>query len=110
MQYMFTVYDHKAAAYLPPFFLPTVDMALRAFADCIQSPEHQFGRHPHDYTLYEIGGYDDSSGNVTVSKHKSLGNGVEFIANSNDYDLHQRPPGQNNGQTEIDTKPPVQPD
>lgn len=48
----FSVYDIKAAAYLPPFFLPTVGMATRTFSDCANSHDHQFGRNPADYILF----------------------------------------------------------
>ena len=76
---IFTVYDEKAEVYLPPFFVPTLGIATRAFKDCINSPEHQFGKHPHDYTLFHLGEYDDSNSKFGVSKRKMLGNGVEFL-------------------------------
>lgn len=59
---IFSVYDSKAKAHLPPFFLPEEGMAIRTFKDCINSKEHQFGAHPEDYTLKQIGTFDDSSG------------------------------------------------
>lgn len=76
---MFTIYDEKAHAYLPPFFLPQSDVAMRTFADCVNSDSHQFGAHPHDYTLFELGTWDDESAVVTLhGRSKTLGNGVEF--------------------------------
>ena len=52
---IFSVYDEKAQAFLPPFFLPEVGMATRIFGDCVNSDEHQFGKHPTDYTLFHLG-------------------------------------------------------
>ena len=52
--HMFSVYDEKARAYLPPFILPEIGMATRTFGDCINSEQHQFGKHPSDYTLFKI--------------------------------------------------------
>lgn len=76
---IFTVYDQKAEAYLPPFFLPQTGMAVRTFSDCVNNPEHQFGAHPSDYTLSEIGTWDESDGSISVYKMaKSLGTGVEY--------------------------------
>lgn len=75
---MFSVFDQKAQAYLPPFFMHAEGMAIRSFGDCIEDPEHQFGKHPEDYTLYEIGEFDDSKGMVKPLPHHSLGNGVEY--------------------------------
>lgn len=80
IQKMFTIYDEKAQAYLPPFFLHADGMAMRTFADCVNSNDHQFGKHPQDYTLFTIGEFDDALGGLVVFDHrKMLGNGVEFI-------------------------------
>lgn len=78
-QKMFSVYDEKAQAFLPPFFLHAEGMARRVFGDCVNSNDHQFGRHPQDYTLFLIGEFDDGTGTFTSSSKQSLGNGVEFI-------------------------------
>ena len=59
---MFSIYDEKAQAYLPPFILPATEMAIRTFGDCVNSQEHQFGKHPADYTLYQIAEFDDDTG------------------------------------------------
>ena len=78
IQNMFTIYDSKAEAYLPPFFLPTDGMAQRTFAECINSDDHQFGRHPHDFTLFKLGTFDNDG--AVIEYHKqTLGNGVEFL-------------------------------
>ena len=74
---MFSIYDEKAQAYLPPFILPETGMAIRTFGDCINSEEHQFGKHPADYTLYQIAEFDDDSGIPTPDK-KTIHNGLEL--------------------------------
>lgn len=77
---MFAIYDQKAEAFLPPWFLPTAAMAKRAFGDCIADKNHQFSAHPQDYTLFEISDFDDATGKLLPLPAKvSLGNGVEFI-------------------------------
>ena len=60
--YVFTVFDSKAAAYLPPFFLHTKGLAIRAFGEAACDSNHQFGRHPADFTLFCIGRWDDNTG------------------------------------------------
>jgi len=62
LQKIFCVWDDKAKAYLPPFFLPEVGMAVRVFGDCINDATHNFGRHPEDYTLFRLGTFDQSKG------------------------------------------------
>lgn len=77
---LFAVYDQKADAHLPPFILPTVAMGKRIFADCVNSPEHQFGKNPEDYTLFRLGQFDDQDGQFLLERAKqSLGNGLEFL-------------------------------
>lgn len=55
-------------------------MAERTFADCCNAPDHMFGKHPSDYTLFELGTYDDSKG--TIAPHSTplvIGTGIEYI-------------------------------
>ncbi len=78
-QLMFTVHDSKAETFLPPFFVPSRGLAIRAFEDCINSNEHHFGKHPADYTLFSLGFFDTDSGEFVLSDRISIGNGVEFI-------------------------------
>lgn len=77
----FTVYDQKAAAYLPPFILPRAEQALRTFSDCCQSNDHQFGNHPEDYTLFRLGTFNDETGEI-VSELAPIviANGLELAA------------------------------
>ena len=63
---IFSIYDQKAKAFLPPFFLPRVEMAERTFSDCANDPSHNFGKHPEDYVLHRIGVFDDQDGKVSV--------------------------------------------
>ena len=58
---VFSIFDQKAVAYLPPFVLPERGMALRTFGDALNEPKHAFGAHPEDYVLFEIGMFDDRS-------------------------------------------------
>lgn len=62
----YAIWDTKAEAFLPPWFLPTQKMAVRAFADAINDPGSQFGKHPADYTLFHVGDFDTVTGLFTV--------------------------------------------
>lgn len=64
----FAVFDEKAKAYLTPFFLPEVGMAVRTIADCVNNPDHAFSRNPADYTLFELGLWDAVSGALQQQK------------------------------------------
>ncbi len=76
---LFVIHDSKAQAFLQPWFLQTEGMAMRAFADCVNDPENNFGRHPEDYNLFIIGEWDDQTGHATTYPPEALGNGITFI-------------------------------
>lgn len=76
---IFTIFDSKAAAYLPPFFLHQKAMATRAFADACNNPESQISKNPADYTLFHIGEFDDNNAKITPCTSTAMGNGIEFV-------------------------------
>ena len=61
----FSIYDSKAEAYIIPFFAPTTGIAIRNFATAAMDPNHQFHIHAGDYTLFEIGEFDQQTGQLT---------------------------------------------
>jgi len=60
----FTVYDSKAEAYLRPYFAETKGLAMRAFRDAVNDPQHEMHRHAEDYTLFHIGSFDPMTGSL----------------------------------------------
>jgi len=68
----FSVFDQKALAYLPPFFMPEVGMATRAFTDMVNDTAHMFGKHPEDFTLFELGMFDDNKGMLEPFKSPEM--------------------------------------
>lgn len=78
---IFSVYDSKAEAYLPPFMLPKVAMAQRTFGDTVNSSDSQMYLHPQDYTLFHLGEFDNTKAQYDLfAAPKSLGNGVEYLS------------------------------
>lgn len=63
---IFTVHDLKAEVFLQPFYFNTKGQAIRAFMDTLADPNHQFSRYPADFTLFELGEYDDSSASFNL--------------------------------------------
>lgn len=75
----FAIFDEKAKAFLPPFFLPEIGMARRTFGDCVNDPQHQFSRHPSDYTLFHLADWDSNSGAFAVGAMELVMNGVQAV-------------------------------
>lgn len=61
-----TVYDHKAGAFMQPFYDKTVAAGERRFAECCHDPEHLFCKHPEDFTLFLLGEFYEDSGRIDV--------------------------------------------
>lgn len=72
------IYDQAAKAYLRPIFVTVVGMAIRTFQDEINNPKSAMFLHPEHYTLFEIGTYDDNSGEMVSISPVSHGNGRQY--------------------------------
>ncbi len=48
---IFTIYDTKAEAYFPPFYLPQTSMAIRQFGDMVNDDNSQISKQ-HPYFCY----------------------------------------------------------
>lgn len=76
---IYTVYDSKLDAYMTPFFMQSKGAAIRAFSDTVNEPNSPFYKHPADFTLFEIGEYDDATAKITSAQAlQSLGTALEF--------------------------------
>jgi len=77
---VFSIYDCKAEAYLKPFFCQNRAVALRSFSDALAEPQSGFAQHPEDFTLFEIGEWDESEGKLKSHEAKvSLGCALEYV-------------------------------
>lgn len=61
---MYAIYDSKALAFLPPFFMHNDSVAKRIFQDTVLDPASQFHKHPEDYTLFCVGTFEDSTAKI----------------------------------------------
>lgn len=59
---VFSIFDVKAKVYSNPFFMPQSGQAMRAFGDLVVDEKSEVCRHPEDYSLFQVGEYDDNSG------------------------------------------------
>ena len=76
---VFCVHDSAVGAYLQPFFMRSVNEALRSFRATVNSPGHAFSKNPEDYTLFHIGSYDEDTGVFENINHHSLGKALDHI-------------------------------
>lgn len=77
---IFSVHDSKAEAYLTPIFVKTSGEAIRMFENSCKNKESQFALHPSDFTLCEIGSYNEESAElISLEKPVLLSNASEFV-------------------------------
>jgi len=77
---VFSIYDHACEAYMRPFLAPTKGVAIRSFSELAQDTNHEVGKYPEQYTLFELGSWEDT--NALYDLHDTplpIGKGHEFI-------------------------------
>lgn len=67
-----SVYDAKAKAFIAPFVMHRPEMAVRAFTACVNDESHMFHKHAEDYTLFELGEFNDETGMVSQEAQPEL--------------------------------------
>lgn len=65
---MCAIHDSKAEAWMTPLFFQATGQAIRSFADAVNQPDSEFGKHPEDYTLFLLGDFDPATGVVEVAR------------------------------------------
>lgn len=76
----FVVFDCKSEAYSTPFFARATGEAIRGFTDQVNNPQDPVSKHASDFTLFEIGEYDEHTGEVkSYETKRNLGCGIDFV-------------------------------
>lgn len=78
--FMYSILDGKSGIYNQPFSAVSRGVCLRMFTDLSNDPKSMINRHPEDYTVVELGSFDDATG--IFKSHDSpipLGNAAAFI-------------------------------
>lgn len=64
----YAVYDRKAEMFSPPFLEVKDGTAIRAIQDAIASKDHPFAKYPEDFSLHQLGVFDDETGVITPNE------------------------------------------
>lgn len=74
---MLAVKDTKVGLFDPPFVVIHTELAIREWDMNIKNPQTRIGMHPSDYELYQIGTYNELTGETTSLKQNiHLASGV----------------------------------
>lgn len=67
---IYSIFDSKVESYLQPFFFRNAGEAQRAVANLVNDANHGFSKHAEDYTLFEIGQWDDEKARIIMHDAK----------------------------------------
>lgn len=66
IKFVFCVFDSKARVYAAPFLAPRREVAVRDFTRAARDPQLDIYRFPEDYSLYELGTFDDETAALSL--------------------------------------------
>lgn len=69
---VFSIYDSKAEVFAIPVFFRNAGEAIRAFQTAVGDAESPYCQHPEDYSLHEIGSFDEDSGALVALERGPL--------------------------------------
>lgn len=68
---IFVMYDSKSESYDQPWFIQNRGIAIRSLLDEVsKNPDHPFKKWPEDFTLFEVGEYDNTNGTIQMYEAK----------------------------------------
>lgn len=73
-QHIYTIFDSKAELFLPPFYAVNDQVAIRRCKATMRDLDHDFSQHAEDYTLFNIGKFDQVKGEIESAPPVSIGN------------------------------------
>lgn len=74
----YSIYDCKSEVWSKPFFCKMAGEAIRSFSDACNDEQSPFYNHAGDYTLFEIGSYDDATALLDSNLPTNLGTGDQY--------------------------------
>lgn len=76
---LMAVRDAKVSCFMRPWVARSEGEAIRAFADLVNEPGHDLNKHPEDYTLFQVGKFDDQTGEVSDATCVSVCGGLAVL-------------------------------
>lgn len=75
----FSIHDSKAKVFSPPFYMTTHGEAERSLKSTINKPsEANIHKYPEDFSMHEVGEFDDQTGIFTGHEPRHLVNAIQL--------------------------------
>lgn len=76
---LFAIYDSKAITFNSIYQCPNADLAIRAFVQAVNDPRNtDLYQFPQDFSLVEIGTYDNETGVISPITHVNHGLAAQY--------------------------------
>lgn len=80
MKYVvYAIKDRATDSFSNPQFTSHIGAAVRGFSDAINNKESPVAKHPEDFDLYELGGYDDRTGLFETGVPRQVAVGKDLV-------------------------------
>lgn len=80
LQRLCVLHDSAVGAYLQPFFVSSRGAAERGMFDLLADKESNVAKHPGDFTLFELGTWDQEKGLIVLHEAKiCYGSALDFV-------------------------------
>lgn len=78
---LFSIFDNKAGTYGIPFAMVNRAVALRGFQQMANNPQSSIAQWPADHELYEVGAFDQITGELTrLDRPDYVGRASELVS------------------------------
>lgn len=71
--------DRATDTFSQPQYVAAIGGAVRSFSDLVNNKETDVGKHPDDFDLYELGEFDDDSGEFHGVKPRQIAIGKDQV-------------------------------
>lgn len=75
----FSIRDIKAESFMDPFMSQNAATAVRMVSQAVNDPAHQFNKYPEDYVLFEVGGWNQETGELESQTPYKISGCLELI-------------------------------
>lgn len=83
---IYSVYDSKTEFFSQPLYMKAKGEAVRSFTELANDKSNAIGKYPADYTLFELGTFDDATGKFVLhSTPTSIGLALEFVKQVDEF-------------------------
>lgn len=77
---VFAIYDSGISTWMTPLYFRNKGEALRWWQEVCNNPEAKISKHPADYTLFELGTWNDDNNEFNLFKAPvKLGLALEYV-------------------------------